>query len=126
MNNYVQWLILYGDKTFFTSVDGRPEDAPKRNVQYVATVDKDLNASDSCGYVISTGDWHIWNGSQWLNVDRDGFIDQWLEMKNPVIAIMGRTLPNSEFSLLRREFEKFESLGLLPRKSAKRRNEPIS
>lgn len=91
-----KFKIWYGDGSTYTDQDGRPEDAPKVNVQFIA-VEDDMHGMGLC----RNSDFYVWDFYDgmwgWQGVDRWGFQD-YMEQPGLKLVLFGRTLGNVEYS----------------------------
>lgn len=88
----MQWKIYYSDGTY-SSEDGPPELAPKRDVQTIAVAD------DTVGRRIERGnDYYIYDKSRgtWRGVDQFGLFD-YLILPGSKIVLFGRTLSDDDY-----------------------------
>lgn len=91
-----KWKIFYGDSTTFTDEDGRPEDAPCRNVQ--AIIQPAFRVGKA---VCRQDDYYIYSESMggWQGVDKFGLYD-YLSEPGVKIVKFGRTINSEEYSKL--------------------------
>lgn len=73
----LDWAIIYGDRSVFSSEDGPWKDAPPWNVQIVV-----IPNQTSGRELLSRNDHFIMVDGQILNVNDDGFLDHMLNVIN--------------------------------------------
>ncbi len=85
------WRVYYGDGTSFDSSDGRPAEAPGRNVQVIVMPDERTGRYLQCMH-----DFYVWRG-RWVGVDQYGL---WDYLADPGWArvLFGRTIEHDTFS----------------------------
>lgn len=115
----IDWIIFYGDGSEFTSTDGPPEEAPGLNVQLIAQADEEV------GRVLVTSDpgLYWWEDGLWCGCNDRMGIGFWDYLARPGLKVtkFGRVLSNSDFQRVLRLATDHPGL---PRKSARRRDEP--
>lgn len=88
----MEWKIFYQESTY-SSKDGLPEHAPKRNVQVIAVQDESLGKR-----IERSNDYYIWTPSngKWRGVDQFGLFDYLIEPGYKIV-LFGRTLSDDEY-----------------------------
>ena len=89
----MEWKIFYSNSTY-SSDDGPPELAPKRDVQTVAVAD------DTCGRRIERGDNFYVYRHGWRGCDQFGLYDYLIEPGYKIV-LFGRSLTDDEYTLTR-------------------------
>lgn len=85
----MEWKIFYSNSTY-SSDDGPPELAPKRDVQTVAVAD------DTCGRRIERGDNFYVYRHGWRGCDQFGLYDYLIEPGYKIV-LFGRSLTDDEY-----------------------------
>lgn len=110
----MDWRIYYGDGSTFSDQDGKPEDAPCRNVQAIAQV-----APDVGWYLCRSDDFYAYLEKGWQGLDSFGLWDYLAEPGLKIVKF-GRTLHYPDYEEV---LNKALNDPDLPRKSAWRKEE---
>jgi hypothetical protein len=92
----MKWRIYYGGGSTFSSEDGAPVDAPRRNIQCIVRVDEEVGR-----YIERMDNFYVWcsDRENWKGVDRFGLYDYMLYEKHTVI-LFGRTITEKEYKAI--------------------------
>lgn len=102
----MEWMIWYGDGSRFTSEDGSPWDAPRLNVQLIATINGSLGWD-----LISQSDYYYFDDQigVWFIADTFAIWDVLIRCKHPLI-FFGRYISDKEYNtLIRRAIDELPS-----------------
>ena len=92
MTKIPEWVAIYSDESFFSSLDGSWDDAPAWGMQVI------VYESRETGWSICTGGdyFHRLPDGEFIPIDKDGLVDrsanEWKTIK------VGRQLSREEFS----------------------------
>lgn len=86
------WRIHYGDGSTFSSDDGDPFEAPRRDVQAIPYEDQ------ATGFTVISGkDFYVLeDDDRWVSVDHFGLWDYLVRTRRPLV-LFGRTITNEEY-----------------------------
>jgi len=103
----INWRIYYGDGTTFDNTQGRPEDAPKLNVQCIAVNErgtKTFKAVLDVGHVVlHDWDYYIYQeDTGWFGVrEVVDLVDHVLHSSHKIKAVgKARSIPTGEFKAI--------------------------
>lgn len=90
----LDWLILYGDGSTFSNLDGPPHEAPRTGVMQTFFMDERTGVSIESSLI---GHWG-WKDGRWFGFDDHmGFWDYLFHHPEPCICLFGRTLHDEEW-----------------------------
>ena len=92
----MNWIIYYGDKSTFTSVDGGPQEAPGTDVQIIVQRNRDPAERN---YLVWEHDYYRWDHENeiWLGVDLFGLWDYLFNSVGAKIVKAGRSIDSDVY-----------------------------
>lgn len=93
-----EWLIVYGDRSTYSSEDGPAWDAPATNVQVILVSDPDHVWEPLYG----GAGYYIWTEDEWRMADDAFALHDYLCQPGPRKVIFGRSLSRGEWQELLR------------------------
>lgn len=83
----MRWRIYYGDGSTFSDRDGSPFEAPRTNVQVIAS-----EANTPTGFSLThSHDAYVWR-DEWNGTDQLGMWDYLMSHSGPQSVLFGRTV----------------------------------
>jgi hypothetical protein len=103
MNSNVDWRIYYADETTFSSIDGKPHEAPATGI--IAIVQKNP-IPDENPYIQHMTDYYVWLGNTWLGCDILRLFQYWFvdgyKYDFPRASLSGETVVNELYLDIRK------------------------